>query len=59
MAKMKKLLKMETEALNKLKRALDDNNNALIITTAKAIKPNYAKLYKLFGDFDRVKGKRS
>jgi hypothetical protein len=49
MAKMKKLLKMESEALNKLKKALDDNNNALIITTAKAIKPNY----------DRVKVKRS
>ncbi len=59
MAKMKKLLKMESEALSKLKKALDDNNNGLIITTAKAIKPNYAKLYKLFGNFDRVKGKRS
>jgi hypothetical protein len=58
MAKMKKLLKMESEALNKLGKALDDNNNTLIIETAKAIKPNYAKLYKLFGDFDRVKGKR-
>jgi tetratricopeptide (TPR) repeat protein len=59
MAKMNKYLRMESEALNKLGKALDDNNNALIITTAKAIKPNYAKLYKLFGDFDRVKAKRS
>ena len=56
---MKKLLKMESEALNKLGKALDVNNNALIIETAKAIKPNYAKLYKLFGDFERIKGQRS
>jgi tetratricopeptide (TPR) repeat protein len=59
MAKMNKYLKMESEALNKLEKALDDNNNALIIETAKAIKPNYAKLYKLFGDFERVKGQKS
>jgi hypothetical protein len=59
MAKMNKYLRMESEALNKLGKALDDNNNALIITTAKAIKPNYAKLYKLFGDFDRIKAKKS
>jgi hypothetical protein len=44
---------------NALDRALDSNDHAQIIKTAKAIKPNYAKLYKLFGDFDRVKGKSS
>lgn len=59
MAQMKKLLKMESEALNKLGKALEVNNNALIIETGKAIKPNYAKLYKLFGDFERIKGQRS
>ena len=59
MAQMKKLLKLEAEALNALDRALDSNDHAQIIKTAKAIKPNYAKLYKLFGDFDRVKGKSS
>ena len=59
MAQMKKLLEMESEALNRLGKALDHDHNALIIETAKEIKPNYAKLYKLFGDFERVKGQGS
>lgn len=56
LAEMKDLVKKEAEALQRLKSALGGNDNAAIIKSAKEIRPNYANLYKLFGDFDRVSG---
>ncbi|MDB4443969.1 hypothetical protein N9174_01340 [bacterium] len=56
MAKMKKLLKLESDALNNLKQALESGDKAAVIKAAKGIKPNYAKLYKLFGNFGQVMG---
>ena len=53
---MKDLVKKEAEALQRLKTALGGSNNAAIIKSAKEIRPNYANLYKMFGDFDRVTG---
>lgn len=54
LARMKECLKLETEALNNLKKALEGEDKALIIKAAKGIRPNYAEIYKLFGDFERV-----
>jgi ribosomal protein S15P/S13E len=56
LAEMKDLVKKEADALQKLRSALGGNDNAVIIQSAKGIRPNYANLYKMFGDFDRVSG---
>ncbi|MEW6669227.1 MAG: hypothetical protein AB1512_28780 [Thermodesulfobacteriota bacterium] len=55
---MKDLIEKEAGALRKLRTALGEGDNAAIIQSAKGIRPNYANLYKLFGDFDRVMGGR-
>ena len=57
--KMNQLIELETEALNKLRQALGKKNKEMIIKTAKGVKPNYAQLYKLFGDFDSIMGKKA
>jgi hypothetical protein len=54
-AKMKKLLMVESEALGKLRKAIEKKDRPMIIKAGKGIKPNYAKLYKLFGDFESIK----
>lgn len=54
LAQMKELLNGEAKALSDLKKALGGEDNALIIKKAKAVRPEYAQLYKMFGDFDRV-----
>jgi len=58
-AAMRDLIEKETQALQGLKNALEGEDKALIIESAKKIRPHYAQLYKLFGDFDRVTGGRS
>jgi hypothetical protein len=56
LAEMKDLVKKEAEALRKFKTALGESDNAATLRSAKEIRPNYANLYKMFGDFDRVMG---
>ena len=56
LAEMKDLIQKEAGALQKFKTALGGSDNAVIIQSAKGIRPNYANLYKMFGDFDRVSG---
>jgi hypothetical protein len=56
LAEMKDLIRKESESLGRLKTALGGSDNALIIKSAKEIRPNYANLYKMFGDFERVGG---
>jgi hypothetical protein len=57
-AAMRDLMEKETQALQRLKKALEGEDKARIIESAKKIRPNYAQLYKMFGDFDRVTGGR-
>jgi hypothetical protein len=52
-----KLIKEETAALAQLETALAGKDNGRIIDAAKAIKPKYAALYKMFGDFNKVMAK--
>ena len=52
--KMKTFMAKETDALNRLKKAIDSKDNTKIAKACMGIKPNYAKLYKLFGNFERV-----
>ena len=54
MGNMKKLLKLESEALGRLGKALGKKDRPSIIKAGKGIKPNYAKLYMLFGDFESM-----
>lgn len=56
LAEMKDLVRKESEAIGRLKTALGGSDNALIIKSAKEVRPNYANLYKMFGDFERVGG---
>lgn len=51
---IKKLYKVEKEALNKLTKAIESGDISAIIAASKGVKPNYAKLYMQFGDFDSV-----
>ena len=53
-SQMKELTVKETEALNQLKEAIDAKDNPRILNAAMGIKPNYAQLYKLFGNFERI-----
>jgi hypothetical protein len=53
--KMKNFMARETESLDRLKKAIDSGDKPAIIKAALGIKPNYAKAYKMFGDFERVK----
>ena len=54
MGKMKKLYEMESAALDKLKKALEKKDRPMIKKAGMGIKPNYAKYYKLFGDFESI-----
>jgi len=51
---MQHYIDLETAALNKLKMSIQNLDKPSIIKTAMAIRPNYAKLYKMLGDFDRM-----
>jgi hypothetical protein len=52
-----KLIVEETAALNRLKSAIDNKDKPGIVAAAEGIKPKYAALYKLFGDFEKVMSK--
>jgi hypothetical protein len=55
MKEMQEYVTLESAALKKLGKALDKNDKAMIIKASMGIKPNYANLYKLFGDFESFK----
>lgn len=50
-ARIQKLIAEEEAALRALKQAIEQNNAQKIIETAIGIKPNFARLFKQFGDF--------
>ncbi|MBF0280809.1 MAG: hypothetical protein HQM13_23660 [SAR324 cluster bacterium] len=52
---MKKLMKSEGMALEQLQNALEGSDHALLIKRSVAIKPNFAKLFMMFGDFETLK----
>ena len=54
-AQLKKYHKAETAALAKVDKAIDSGDKKAMIKAAKEVKSNYAKSYKMFGDFDRIK----
>lgn len=54
-AKMKGFHKAEIAALSKVNKAIESGDKKAIIKASKGVKSNYAKLYKMFGDFDRLK----
>lgn len=57
-ARRKELLEKEAQALQRLQLALEGNDKMLIITSAKEIRPPYAQLYLLFGDFTPFRDSR-
>ena len=50
-ARVKRSLELETEAIEKLKKALAGSDKTSMIQLAVAIKPPFAQLYMLFGEF--------
>ncbi len=48
---MTEYMALESFALDKLGEALEGDDNQEILQAAIGLKPNFAKLYKLFGDF--------
>ena len=50
-AKVKELLQLETDAIAALKKALAGPDKSVMIQRAVAIKPPFAQLYMLFGEF--------
>ncbi|MBW1945898.1 MAG: hypothetical protein JRJ51_24185, partial [Deltaproteobacteria bacterium] len=54
-AQMKGFQKAEAVALDKVRMATESGDKKVIIKTAKGVKSNYAQMYKMFGDFDRIK----
>ena len=55
LAQLKEFHRKETKALKMLEKAIEDKDKPSIIKAAKGVKPNYAKLYKLFGDFESIR----
>jgi hypothetical protein len=53
--KMRDLHKAEADALLALQEALKKGDKAEIIKHARSLKPKYASVYLLFGDFERLK----
>lgn len=54
-ARRKEYIEAETKALHSLTQVLEGEDKAAIIKATMAIKPNFAKLFVLFGDFAAVK----
>lgn len=52
---LKQIGHAEKKAMKKLAQAMDANDQKAIVQASLAIKPNYGKYLKTFGDFDRVK----
>jgi len=53
-ARLREELRLETGIMLELKAALDARDKARVIQSAAALKPHFATLYKLFGDFSAV-----
>ncbi|MHB9106789.1 MAG: hypothetical protein ACYDCO_07015 [Armatimonadota bacterium] len=53
-ARLREELRLETGIMLELKAALDAKDAARVIQSAAALKPHFATLYKLFGDFSGV-----
>lgn len=53
-AAMKRLIAAESESLAQLQAAIDGGDPALTIQRAVGIKPSFAALFMLFGDFETV-----
>ncbi len=53
--KRQEYIEAETQALDKLRTVLEGENKEAIIKTTMAIKPNFAKLFIMFGDFAMIK----
>ncbi len=54
--KRQELLQKEAEALLTLQKSLDADDAPRTIRAAKEVRPNYAQLYMLFGDFSKFGG---
>jgi len=52
--KMRQYQEAETSALARLQQALNNGNNSATLSAAIALKPNFAKLFMLFGDFKKT-----
>jgi hypothetical protein len=48
------LIESEAQALSLLQKALQTNDKAMIIKSAKGIRQSYSQLYLLFGDFRKI-----
>jgi hypothetical protein len=55
---MKNLHKAEAQSLARVDEAIKAKDKPAIIKAAQGVKPNYAKLYKMFGDFEKVMGEK-
>lgn len=55
LAQIPTLIAAEEESLNAFEQALKNGDKEAIIKTGLAVKPNYAKLFTLFGDMEKVK----
>ncbi len=53
--KIKNYIKSESETLNKLQQTMASKDKKAMIQAAVAIKPNFANLFMMFGDFERIK----
>lgn len=49
--KMRMFIKLERDALETLSSSLQADDRPMIL---KGVRPNYAKLFKMFGDFEAV-----
>lgn len=48
-------IRLESESLSKLKQSMENGDKNLIIKSAAGIRPNFVKLFFLFGDFESTK----
>ncbi len=52
--KMRMFIKLERDALETLSSSIQADDRPMILKAAMGIRPNYAKLFKMFGDFEAV-----
>ena len=52
---MKEYIRLKSESLSKLEQSMKAGDKNLITQLAAKIKPNFVKLFLLFGDFKSVK----
>lgn len=54
-AQRHRYIQAETEAMNKLEKALEGSDKEAVIKAAMGIKSNFVSLFLMFGDFEKVK----